>query len=63
MAEMTESHQREKEGLMTHARKELEVEKQKQKSVLEMDFQERQQTIKEEIKKESIAKEESLDKM
>ena len=48
---------------MTIAKKELEVEKQKQKSVLEMDFQERQETIKEEIRKESIAKDESLDKM
>ena len=30
---------------------------------MELDFQERQQTIKDEITKESIAKDESLDKM
>ena len=63
IVEITESHQKEKEELVTNAKKELEEEKQKQKSVMELDFQERQQVIKDEITKESIAKDESLDKM
>lgn len=48
---------------MLNAKRELEEEKSKQKSVLELDFQERQQKLDDEIKRASMAKDESLDKM
>lgn len=58
---MTESHLKEKAEMVQNAKKELEEEKGKQKSILELDFQERQQNMEDEIKRASIAKDESLD--